>query len=142
MVTGFRQGVEFAGKTERLEVSGKAALDFVDYYGGEPNRFTNVFLPLTMKYRTERDEWGFTGGFTRDNTLMGELLTTGSFYDSPNETCGILNPTWTRMITEKFGFQEHISVQRCELSRRPPSWAGRLSSVRWNSRVPISRDGT
>ena len=30
--------VEFAGKTERLEVSSKAALDFVDYYGGEPNR--------------------------------------------------------------------------------------------------------
>jgi beta-glucanase (GH16 family) len=27
--------VEFSGKTERLEVSGKAALDFVDYYGGE-----------------------------------------------------------------------------------------------------------
>lgn len=25
---------EFAGKTERLEISGKAALDFVEYYGG------------------------------------------------------------------------------------------------------------
>ena len=76
-------GVEFAGKTERLEVSSRAALDFVDYYGGEPSRFTNVFLPLRMKYRTERDEWGFTGGFTRDNTLMGELLATGLVLQFP-----------------------------------------------------------
>ena len=97
--------VEFAGKTERLEVSSKAALDFVDYYGGEPNRFTNVLLPLTLKYRTERDEWGFSGGFTRDNTLMGELLTTGVVLRFTQRNLWNLNPSWTRMITEKFGFQ-------------------------------------
>ncbi|MBA5875058.1 MAG: hypothetical protein GDA66_10985 [Nitrospira sp. CR1.2] len=98
-------GVEFAGKTERLEVSGKAALDFVDYYGGEPNRFTNVFLPLTMRYRTEKDEWGFTGGFTRDNTLMGELVTTGVVLRFTQRNLWNLNPSWTRMITEKLAFQ-------------------------------------
>ena len=97
--------VEFSGRTERLEVSSKAALDFVDYYGGEPNRFTNVFLPLTLKYRTERDEWGFTGGFTRDNTLMGELLTTGIVLRFTQRNLWNLNPSWTRMITEKFGIQ-------------------------------------
>lgn len=96
---------EFAGKTERFEVSGRAALDFVDYYGGEPTRYTNIFLPLTMKYRTERDEWGFTGGFTRDNTLMGELLTTGIVLRFTQRNLWNLNPSWTRMITEKFGFQ-------------------------------------
>ncbi len=98
-------GVEFAGKTERLEVSGKGALDFVDYYGGEPNRFTNVFLPLTMKYRTERDEWGFTGGFTRDNTLMGELLTTGLVLRFTQRNLWTVNPTWAHTITEKWAFQ-------------------------------------
>ncbi len=96
---------EFAGKTERLEVSGKAALDFVDYYGGETTRFTNVFLPLTARYRTERDEWGFTGGFTRDNTLMGELLTTGVVLRFTQRNLWNLNPTWTKMITEKLAFQ-------------------------------------
>ncbi|MGC3973871.1 MAG: hypothetical protein QM771_05740 [Nitrospira sp.] len=97
--------VEFAGKTERLEVSSKAALDFVDYYGGETRRFTNVFLPLTLKYRTERDEWGFAGGFSRDNTLMGELLTTGVVLRFTQRNLWNVNPTWTRMITEKFGVQ-------------------------------------
>lgn len=97
--------VEVSGRTERLEVSSKAALDFVDYYGGEPNRFTNVFLPLTLKYRTERDEWGFTGGFTRDNTLMAELLTTGIVLRFTQRNLWNLNPSWTRMITEKFGIQ-------------------------------------
>lgn len=98
-------GAEFAGKTERLEVSGKAALDFVDYYGGEPNRFTNIFLPLTLRYRTEKDEWGFTGGFTRDNTMMGELLTTGVLLRFTQRNLWSLNPTWTHMQTERFGFQ-------------------------------------
>ena len=32
--------------------------------------FTNLFLPLTLRYKTETDLLGFTGGFTRDNTLM------------------------------------------------------------------------
>lgn len=98
-------GVEFAGKTERLEVSGRAALDFVDYYGGEPSRFTNVFLPLTVRYKTEKDEWGFTGGFTRDNTLMGELLTTGVVLRFTQRNLWTVNPTWTRMLTEKLAFQ-------------------------------------
>ena len=66
---------EFAGKTERLEVSSRIAVDFVSYYGGEEINIP-VFLPLTLRYKTEKDLLGFSGGFTRDNTLMSELLTT------------------------------------------------------------------
>ena len=96
---------EFAGRTERLEVTGKAALDFVDYYGGEPNRFTNIFLPLTANYKTEKDLFGFTGGFTRDNTLMGELLATGLVLQFTQRNLWNVNPSWTRNITEKLAFQ-------------------------------------
>jgi hypothetical protein len=96
---------EFAGRTERLEVTGKAALDFVDYYGGEPNRFTNIFLPLRASYKTEKDLFGFTGGFTRDNTLMGELLATGLVLQFTQRNLWDVNPSWTRNITEKLAFQ-------------------------------------
>jgi len=98
-------GAEFAGKTERLEVSGKAAVDFVDYYGGVKDRFTNIHLPLTANYRTEQDLFGFTGGFTRDNTLMGELLTTGLVLQFTQRNMWTANPTWTRNVTEKLAFQ-------------------------------------
>lgn len=98
-------GAEFAGRTERLEISGKAALDFVDYYGGEPNRFTNIFLPLTATYRTETDVFGFSGGFTRDNTLRGELLATGLVLSFTQRNLWTANPTWTRNLTEKLAFQ-------------------------------------
>jgi len=98
-------GAEFSGKTERFELSGRAAMDFVELYGGEPSRYTNIFLPLTMKYRTAQDEWGVTGGFTRDNTLMGELLATGLVIRFTQRNLWTVNPTWTHMITEKFGFQ-------------------------------------
>jgi hypothetical protein len=97
--------VEFAGKTERLDVTGKAALDFVDYYGGTPNRFTNIILPLATTYKTENDVFGFTGGFTRDNTLMGELLATGLVLSFTQRNLWTLNPSWTRNITERVAVQ-------------------------------------
>lgn len=96
---------EFAGKTERLEVSGRIAADFVSYYGGEERRFTNTFLPLTMSYKTEKDLFGFTGGFTRDNTLMSELLATGIVLRFTQRNQWNTTPTWTRSLTEKLSFQ-------------------------------------
>ena len=96
---------EFAAKTARLEIAGKTALDFVDYYGEQPSRFTNVFLPLRASYRTENDLFGFSGGFTRDNTLMGELLATGLVLQFTQRNLWDVNPNWTRYITEKLAFQ-------------------------------------
>jgi hypothetical protein len=96
---------EFAGKTERLEVSGRVAADFVSYYGGQESRFTNLFLPLTLRYKTETELLGFTGGFTRDNTLMSELLTTGVVLRFTQRNQWNANPTWTRSLTEKLSLQ-------------------------------------
>lgn len=96
---------EFAGKTERFEASGRVAADFVSYYGGEETQFTNIFLPLTLRYRTETDVFGFTGGYTRDNTLMGELLTTGVVLRFTQRDLWSANPTWTRMLTEKLSLR-------------------------------------
>ncbi len=96
---------EFAGKTERLEVSGKVASDFVTYYGGEETTFTNVFLPLTIRYKTEKDLLGFTGGFTRDNTLMSELLNTGIVVRFTQRNQWNANPSWARSLTEKLSLQ-------------------------------------
>lgn len=96
---------EFAGKTERLEVSGKVAADFVSYFGGEETNFTNIFLPLSMRYKTEKDILGFTGGFTRDNTLMSELLTTGVVVRFTQRNQWNANPSWTRSLTEKLSLQ-------------------------------------
>ena len=101
---------EFAGKTERLEVSGRVAVDFVSYYGGQESRFTNLFLPLTLRYKTETDLLGFTGGFTRDNTLMGELLTTGLVLRFTQRNQWNANPTWTRRITEKLSVQSSLQL--------------------------------
>ena len=96
---------EFAGKTERLEVSSRVAADFVSYYGGQESRFTNLFLPLTLRYKTETDLFGFTGGLTRDNTLMSELLTTGVVLRFTQRNQWNANPTWTRSLTEKLSVQ-------------------------------------
>ena len=96
---------EFAGKTERLEVSSRVAADFVSYYGGVGTQFTNMFLPLTLRYKTEKDLLGLTGGFIRDNTLMSELLTTGLVLRFTQRNQLTANPSWTRRMTEKLSFQ-------------------------------------
>jgi hypothetical protein len=96
---------EFAGNTERLETSGRVAADFVSYYGGEQNNFTNIHVPLTVRYKTEKDLLGFTGGFIRDNTLMSELLTTGLVLRFTQRNQWTANPSWTRSITEKLSVQ-------------------------------------
>ncbi len=101
---------EFAGKTERLEVSGRVAADFVSYYGGEVNTFTNIHLPLSVRYKTEKDLLGFTGGFNRDNTLMSELLTTGVVLRFTQRNQWTANPTWTRSITEKLSVQSSFQL--------------------------------
>ena len=65
--------MELSSNTERLEADSRIAADFVGYFGGEDRSFTNVFVPLSIRYRTEKDLIGFSGGFARDNTLLGEL---------------------------------------------------------------------
>jgi len=101
---------EFAGKTERLEVSGRVAADFVSYYGGEESTFTNIHLPLSVRYKTEKDLLGFNGGFIRDNTLMTELLTTGVVLRFTQRNQWTANPTWTRSITEKLSVQSSVQL--------------------------------
>jgi hypothetical protein len=101
---------EFSGKTERLEVSSRVAADFVSYYGGRETQFTNVFLPLTLRYKTEKDLLGFSGGFTRDNTLMSELLSTGLVLRFTQRNQWIANPSWNRSITEKLSIQSNFQL--------------------------------
>ena len=103
-------GAEFAGKTERLEVSGRVAADYVSYYGGEKTDFTNIHLPVTVRYKTEKDLLGFTGGFIRDNTLMSELLTTGLVLRFTQRNQWTANPSWTRSITEKLSVQSSFQL--------------------------------
>ncbi len=99
---------EIAGKTERLEVSSRLAADVVRYFGGQDRQFTNVFAPLSIRYKTEKDLLGFTGGFVRDNTLLGELQETGVALQFVQRNQWTFNPTWTRSLTEKLSLQSGI----------------------------------
>lgn len=94
-------GVRFAGSTETLEVSGRAAADFVSYYGDRNTSFTNLYFPLSVRHRRERDVVGIEGGLTRDNTLMGELQQTGIALAFTQRNLWTAAPSWTRTVTER-----------------------------------------
>lgn len=96
---------EFAGKTERLEVSGRLASEFIGYFGAVDKQITNVFVPLKVDYKMEKDLLGFTGGLMRDNTLLNELQATGVVLAFAQRNQWTANPTWTRSLTEKLSFQ-------------------------------------
>ena len=78
--------------------------------GEQQTQFTNILLPLTLRYKTETDLLGFTGGFIRDNTLMSELLTTGLVLRFTQRNQWTANPSWTRSITEKLSFQSSFQL--------------------------------
>ncbi|MDN5940388.1 MAG: hypothetical protein L0H94_00780 [Nitrospira sp.] len=98
-------GAKFAGSTESWKVSGKAASDFVQYYGGIESTITNLYFPLTAQYRGERSTWGLDGGFTRDPTLRGELLETGVVLSFTQRDLWNVAPTWTYNLTESLSLQ-------------------------------------
>lgn len=98
-------GVKFSGSTENLEVSGKAAADFIRYYGGIEKGLTNLYFPVAVKYGLDRETLAFDGGFTRDNTLMGELLSTGVVLSFTQRNLWNLAPSWTHAFTERFSAQ-------------------------------------
>lgn len=98
-------GVKFAGSIENLEVSGKAASDFVQYYGGTDKGLTNLYFPLSVKYRLDKEILAFDGGFTRDNTLRGELLQTGVVLGFTQRNLLNLAPSWTHSFTERLSLQ-------------------------------------
>ncbi len=101
---------ELAGKTERLDVSSRLAADIVGYFGGEDRQFTNVFAPLSVRYKTDKDLFGFNGGFTRDNTLLSELQSTGVVLQFAQRNQWTFNPTWTRTVTEKLSLQSSVQL--------------------------------
>lgn len=91
----------FSGATESLQVSGRLATDFVQYFGGKNTTLVNVYSPLSVQYRDDRSTWGFNGGFTRDNTLRGELLQTGLVLAFAQRNLWSAAPTWTYNVTER-----------------------------------------
>ena len=98
-------GLKFAGATENLEISGRTAADFVRYYGGVDQSITNMYFPLSMKYKTERETFGLDGGFTRDNTLMGELRQTGVVLRFTQRNNWNVAPSWTHNLTDRLSLQ-------------------------------------
>ena len=98
-------GVKFGGSTESLQVSGRAAAEFVQYYGESDQKLTNLYFPLLVQYTTSRETFGFDGGFTRDNTLMGEARQTGVVLSFTQRNLWNLAPSWTHALTERLSLQ-------------------------------------
>lgn len=112
-------GVKFNGSTESLRVGGRIASDFVQYFGGRDTVITNVYAPLSVQYRGERSTLGFNGGFTRDNTLRGELLQTGLVLAFAQRNLWTANPSWTYSITDRLSFQSGYQFQDAEYETGP-----------------------
>ena len=97
--------VKFKGSTEALAVEGGVKGEFVQYYGQQERAFTNIYFPLKASYRSDRHTFGFDGGYTRDNTLMGELQRTGLVLAFTQRSLWTAAPSWTFGLTERLSWQ-------------------------------------
>ncbi len=97
--------VKFKGATEVLEVEGETRADFVRYFGDQNREFTNVYFPLRASYRADRHALAFEGGLARDNTLMGELLSTGLVLGFTQRNMWTANPSWKVGVTDRLSWR-------------------------------------
>lgn len=97
--------VQFKGSTEALEVEGGVRAEFVRYDGENDRRLTNLYFPLRTSYRMDRLMIGFDGGFTRDNTLLGELRQTGLVLGFTQRNLATAAPNVTVGLTERLSWQ-------------------------------------
>lgn len=97
--------VKFKGATEVLEVEGETRADFVRYFGDQNREFTNVYFPLRASYRADRHALAFEGGLTRDNTLMGELSTTGLVLGFTQRNMWTAHPGWKVGVTDRLSWR-------------------------------------
>ncbi len=99
--------VKFKGATETLDVEGETRADFIHYYGDVDRELTNLYFPLKASYRADRHTIGFDGGFTRDNTLIGELQQTGLVLGFTQRSMWTAVPTWKVGITEQLSWKSN-----------------------------------
>ena len=97
--------MKFKGATESLEVEGNAKGEFIHYYGSQDRGLTNMYFPIRTSYRLDRFAFGFDGGFTRDNTLMGELRQTGVVLSFTQRNLWTAAPSLTIGLTERLSWQ-------------------------------------
>ncbi|MEQ1847676.1 MAG: hypothetical protein ABL983_19085, partial [Nitrospira sp.] len=97
--------LKFKGATENFEVQGETRADFIHYYGSNERELTNLYFPLRASYRLDRHSFEFDGGFTRDNTLVGELQRTGLVLGFTQRSMWTAMPTWKIGITERLSWK-------------------------------------
>jgi hypothetical protein len=106
--------LKFKGSTESLEVEGSVKSDFIHYYGSTDRSLTNLYFPLRASYRSDRNTFGFEGGFTRDNTLQGELQQTGLVLAFTQRSLLTAAPSWKFGITERLSWQSGYQFTNAE----------------------------
>lgn len=97
--------VKFKGATEALNVEAETRADFIHYYGSNERKLTNLYFPLRASYHLERHSFEFDGGFTRDNTLVGELQRTGLVLGFTQRSMWTAMPTWTVGLNERLSWK-------------------------------------
>lgn len=106
--------LRFKGSTEALWVEGGLRAEFVHYYGDQERAFTNLYFPLKASYSSDRNTFGFDGGFTRDNTLQGELQRTGLVLAFTQRSLLTAAPSWTFGLTERLSWQSGYQFTNAE----------------------------
>lgn len=102
--------ITFSGKSETLQVSGGAQLNFNRYTGAKGLDSDDRIFTFASKYSTERDVWGLSVYSKRDSTRASELASTGSVLPRAQRNSLSINPSWTHTLTERMSLRLAYSL--------------------------------
>lgn len=93
--------ITFSGKSETLEVSGGAQLNFNRYTGAKGLDSDDRIFAFGSQYINERNTWGLNVTSRRDSTHATEQASTGNVLPRAQRNALIITPSWTHSLTDR-----------------------------------------
>jgi len=98
-------GLKVSAVTEQLELRGSILLNITRYLNESDLNATDQYYRIFSRYLTEKSVWELEGSYTRDLTLISELMETGVVLARKRRDLLTLDPKWRGSLTEKISIE-------------------------------------
>lgn len=109
--TSLSPSVRLSSKTEVSEVSGLAQINVNRFTGEQGLNQNDQLYSLITSLQSERNTWAMNAAYKQDSTAESERIATGVVQVRTQRTVSSLNPSWTRVLTERSSFKLDYNYQ-------------------------------
>lgn len=102
--------ITFSGKSETLEVSGGAQLNFNRYTGAKGLDSDDRIFAFASQLINERNTWGLNVTSRRDSTRATEQASTGNVLPRAQRNALVITPSWVHSLTDRLTLRLEYTI--------------------------------